>query len=101
MVSRVWGVSRIRDLKVCPAMYVAKYETKKWTDTPNPQMERGSAVHSAIENSLKYDIHLEGEAAKLPVAQQWVTTLLTMKHNGVLVQPEFKFGLDKSFRLVD
>lgn len=101
MTYRVWGVSRIRDLKQCPAMYCAKYETKQWVDTPNPQMERGSAVHSSIENTLNYDIHLEGEAAKMPVAQQWTTALLEMKHNGVLVAPEFKFGLDRNFNKVD
>lgn len=101
MAIRVWGVSRIRDLKVCPAMYVAKYETKKWIDTPNPNMERGSSVHSSIENTLNYGIHLEGEAAKLPVAVQYSSALLQMKDAGVLVKPEFKFGLDKDFRMVD
>lgn len=101
MTYRVWGVSRIRDLKECPAMYVAKYETKKWIDTPNPQMERGSSVHSSIENTLNYGIHLEGEAAKLPVAQQWTTALLDMKDSGILVSPEFKFGLDRNFNKVD
>lgn len=101
MTYRVWGVSRIRDLKVCPAMYVAKYETKKWIDTPNPQMDRGSAVHSSIENTLNYGIHLEGEAAKMPVAQEWTTALLNMKDNGVLVAPEFKFGLDRNFNKVE
>jgi hypothetical protein len=82
-------------------MYVAKYETKKWIDTPNPNMERGSAVHSSIENTIKYDIHLEGEAAKLPEAVSWTTRLLAMKHSGVLVEPEFKFGLDINFRMVE
>lgn len=101
MTMRVWGVSRLRDLKVCPAMYVAKYETKKWIDTPNPQMDRGIAVHSSIENTINYGIHLEGEAAKLPVAQQWTTALLQMKDAGILVAPEFKFGLDKNFNKVD
>lgn len=101
MVMRVWGVSRLRDLKACPALYVAKYETKEWVETPNPSMERGSAVHSSIENTLNYGIHLEGEAAKLPVAQQWTTALLDMKDAGILVAPEFKFGLDKNFNKVD
>lgn len=101
MAMRVWGVSRIRDLRQCPAMYVAKYETKKWVDTPSPQMDRGSAVHGSIENTIKYDIHLEGEAAKMPAAQQWTAALLQMKHNGVLVEPEFKFGLDKNFKMVE
>jgi hypothetical protein len=101
MAMRVWGVSRLRDLKVCPALYVAKYETKRWVETPNPQMERGSSVHSSIENTLNYGIHLEGEAAKLPAAVQWSTALLGMKDNGVLVAPEFKFGLDKNFNKVD
>lgn len=101
MTYRVWGVSRIRDLKVCPAMYVAKYETKQWVETPSPQMGRGSAVHSSIENTLNYGIHLEGEAAKLPVAQEWTAALLQMKDNGVLVSPEFKFGLDRNFNKVE
>lgn len=103
MTYRVWGVSRLRDLKVCPAMYVAKYESGKrdWVETPSPAMDRGSAVHSSLENTLKYEIHLEGEAAQLPEAQKWASQLLAMKGGGLLVSPEFKFGLDKNFNKVD
>lgn len=103
MTYRVWGVSRLRDLKVCPCMYVAKYESNKrdWVETPNPQMERGSAVHSGMENTIKYGIHLEGPAAELVEAHKWTRQLLSMKDGGLLVEPEFKFGLDKNFNKVD
>lgn len=100
MPRRVWGVSRLRDLKVCPAMFVAKYETKQWTEVPSPQMDRGSKVHTTLENSLKYDLQLPPELDK-SIAGDFCEMLLQIRDRGGVLQPEFKFGLDINFNMVD
>lgn len=98
MPDRIWGVSRIKDLRLCPRYYVSKYETKQWVEAPSPQMERGSRVHKLLENSILYDLALPPELA---CVNDFVSMLVQMKHNGVAVVPEFKFGLDRSFNRCD
>lgn len=101
MGRRVWGVSRLRDLKVCPAMFVAKYEPpKRWVETGSPAMDRGSKVHSDLENSLKYDLQLPAELES-SIAGDFVELLLQIKERGGALMPEAKFGLDSSFNKVD
>lgn len=96
MAKRVWGVSRIRDLKLCPAMYVCKYETKPklWVEVPSPQMERGSKVHKTLEDSIKYDLALERELSSV---EHFVGMLVRWKNEGTVVLPEMKFGLRSNF----
>jgi len=100
MTTRVWGVSRIRDLKVCPRMYISKYETKpkRWVEVPSPQMDRGSRIHKTLEDSIKYDLALEKE---LTSVDGFVQQLVTWKNEGIVVLPEFKFGLTTTFNRCD
>jgi hypothetical protein len=100
MAIRVWGVSRLRDLKLCPGMFVSKYETKPklWVEVPSPQMERGSKVHKTLEDSIKYDLALEKDLASVDM---FVTMLVRWKNEGTVVLPEMKFGLRRNFTRCD
>lgn len=98
MSSRVWGVSRLRDLRVCPGWYVAKYETKKWIETPSPAMERGTKVHRQLEEAIKYGVLLPKE---LDHVAPYAYGLCDAKKNGAMVEAELKFGLDVDGNPVD
>jgi len=101
MPKRVWGVSRLRDLKVCPQMFVTKYENKsQWVETGSPAMDRGSRIHSELENSLKYDLQLSKELDGT-IAADFCEMLLKIKERGGALLPEFKFGLDMNYQMVD
>lgn len=101
LAPRVWGVSRIRDLHQCPRYFVAKYEWKKWVqEDENDAMRRGKYFHSTVEESIKYDVILPNEPMFNNVSD-YVTMLCDMKHAGVAVIPEHKFGVDMSFNQVD
>ncbi len=101
MAMRVWGVSRLRDLRVCPAMFVCKYENKQaWVETPNPQMERGSKVHKGLEEAINYDVVLDDREYGSVVP--FVDSLQQMKHDGTaIVIAEHKFGMNIAYQKVD
>lgn len=98
MTTRVWGVSRLRDLRTCPGWYVAKYETKKWVETPSPAMERGSKIHSQLEEAIKYGVVLPKE---MDHVAPFVYGLCDAKKAGAMVEAELKFGLDTDGNPVD
>lgn len=101
MPKRVWGVSRLRDLKVCPQMFVSKYEPpKSWVETGSPAMDRGSKIHTELENSLKYDLQLPPEL-EAGIGGDFCEMLLQIKERGGSLLPECKFGLDINYNKVD
>lgn len=101
MALRVWGVSRLRDLKVCPRMFVAKYELKKWIDVPNPNMERGSRMHRGVEEAIEYGVIMPDEPM-FNTVRPYVDQLQQMKESGMaVVKAEHKIGMDIAFQRVD
>lgn len=98
MAMRVWGVSRLRDLKVCPRMFVMKYELKKWIDVPNPNMDRGSRMHSGAEEAIEYGVIMPDEPM-FNTVRPYIEALQAMKESGsVVVKAEHKFGMDIAFQ---
>lgn len=101
LAPRVWGVSRIRDLHLCPRMYVARYEWKRWAaEDENDAMIRGKRFHGTVEEAIKYGLALPHEPMFDNVAD-YVYMLCDMKDAGILVLPEHKFGVDVNFARVD
>ena len=101
MTMRVWGVSRLRDLKVCPRLFMAKYELKKWVDVPNPNMERGSRMHKGAEEAIEYGVIMPDEPM-FNTVRPYVDMLQQMKDSGsVVVKAEHKIGMDIAFQRVD
>lgn len=102
-MNNVWGVSRLRDFKICPLMAVAKYglsgTAKQWVETESFAMKRGTDKHSTIENSINHDILITDP--ELHSVTDYVNGLCQMKAAGVQVSPEFRFGLDNRQRIVD
>lgn len=101
MAMRVWGVSRLRDLKVCPRMFVKKYEEKKWIDVPNPNMDRGSRMHKGAEEAIEYGVIMPDEPM-FNTVRPYIDQLQQMKDSGlVVVKAEHKFGMDIAFQRTD
>lgn len=96
----VWGVSRLRDFKICPEMFLAKYVTKNWVDTEGPAIIRGKKIHKEIEDTLKYDLQIN-QACEWASVIPYVQGLLQMKYKGAAVLPEYKFGLDVRMQPVE
>lgn len=93
----VWGISKWRDFEQCPGMLHAKHITKQWQDAPNDAMRRGSAVHKAFEDAVKYELQLPAELERF---NGFVEGVLAMRGQGAIVRPEHKFGVSLDYQNV-
>lgn len=94
----VWGISKWRDFEECPMKYYAKYITKEWVETPNDAMVRGSKMHKALEEAVKYELKLTGDLTRF---QGFIDGVLAMRGVGAAVVPEMKVGMAIDFRRCD
>lgn len=92
---RIWSISKWRDFEACPAMFVAKHETKEWHEAPNDAMERGKKLHKVLEEAIKYELELPPELVHV---KPTIDSFLATKPAGAALYPEMKFGVTKDFQ---